>query len=92
MQTRSNSSQSEEEVIVNSIGVSSRCEWTDEDAAELVEFLIKNASEAGDSATFKATTWNAAAKYLEKTYTKGAPKTGTSCATKWKKVCRTAFQ
>jgi hypothetical protein len=87
MQTCSNSSQSEEEVIDHSIGVSSRCEWTNEDAVELVDFLIKNKSEAGDSATFKATTWNVAAKHLEKTHTRGAPKTSSLCCTKWKKVC-----
>ena len=61
--------------------------WTLEDESQLVSFLLDHRAEAGDGANFKMTVWNAAAEELSKHVTKGGPKTGASCKSKWDRVC-----
>jgi hypothetical protein len=63
-----------------------RCDWSEEDETELVNFLLDRQAEAGDSATFKPAVWNAAALHLEQFRTKGGPKTANSCSSKWNRV------
>ena len=95
MQTRSSPPQSEDGNNITTkpvTGTKPRCDWSDEDEIELINFLIEHKAEAGDSATFKATVWNAASVLLEKSRVKGGPKTSKACSDKWSRVRRTAVQ
>ena len=74
-----------------SIERTTRCEWVGVDEAKLIEFLVDKRGEAGDSMTFKASIWNAAALYVDPFRTKGSQKSNTACSNKWNKVCRTTY-
>jgi len=94
MCTRNSPPQSEEDAVINlnqSIGVKPRCDWSDDDEVQLIDFLIDKSDDAGDLATFKAAVWNAATQHLAKSHKKGGVKTANSCSSKWQKVHRTAF-
>jgi len=67
-----------------------QCDWSDTDETELINFLVEHKAEAGDSAMFKASVWNAAAQHLEQFRTKGGPKAANSCSAKWSRVRGTA--
>ena len=69
-----------------------RCDWSQQDEADLIDFLIEHKGEMAETASFKQLTWTAAAQHLEKSCTKGSPKTSKACSEKWSRVCRIAFQ
>jgi len=94
MQTRSSPPQSEDgnNITIEPVtGSKPRCDWSEKDEIELINFLIEHKAEAGDSATFKSVVWNAASQLLEKSRVKGGPKTSKACSDKWTRVCRTAL-
>ena len=67
--------------------------WTDQDIRELVDFLLEHRAEGGDGASFKKSTWQAAAQALsKKPPAKGALKTAGACQSKWTKVWVTIQQ
>ena len=72
-------------------GSKPRCDWSDEDEIQLINFLIEHKAEAGDSAMFKAPIWNTASQLLEKSHVKGGPKTSKACSDKWMRICRTTL-
>jgi hypothetical protein len=90
MRTRSSPPHTDNDTNL-SIERTPRCEWVGVDEAKLIEFLIKNREEAGDSMTFKASTWNAAAEFVDTFRTKGGRKSSAACSNKWNKVRRTTF-
>ena len=100
MRTHSSPTQSEEdgEVTGNQVVsepasvTSTRCHWSKDDDINLITYLIEHKSEAGNSATFRAATWRAVSKHLEKTRTKGRPKHHKACSDKWARVCKTLQQ
>lgn len=57
--------------------------WTLADETTLIVFLHEHRSAAGDSASFKAVTFNEAATVVDAIRTEGGPKTGTACLNKW---------
>jgi hypothetical protein len=63
-----------------------RSYWTEKDEQALVKFLLLHKAEAGDGANFKKQVWIAAAVEMAKHTTKGAPKTWSSCQSKWGRV------
>ena len=70
-----------------------RASWSTADETELLLFLIEHIAEAGDGSNFKTSTFKAASLVLDKTRTKGGPKTAKVCKNKWMSVrCITAFQ
>jgi hypothetical protein len=73
-------------ITVDNPGKLPRCEWSVEDETRLIEFLTTSAAKAGDSATFKDTIFRAASEHMEKTRTKGGPKTLDRCRAKWGRV------
>ena len=73
-------------------GSKPRCNWSEKEEIELINFLIEHKAEACDSVTFKAPVWNAASQLLEKSHVKGGPKTSKVCSDKWLRVCRTALK
>jgi hypothetical protein len=92
MHTRSSPSHSENDDVAVALetGSKSRCDWSEKDEIQLIDFLIERRAAAGDSATFKAPVWNAASQLLEKSRIKGGPKTNKACSDKWTRVRRTA--
>ncbi|KAF9230197.1 hypothetical protein BU15DRAFT_57497, partial [Melanogaster broomeanus] len=74
---------------------SKRTQWTPEEEAELIAFLITHKASSGDN-NFKAQTFKQAAEHIvikfplpattSKGYTIPAAKTGSSCSTKWSKL------
>jgi len=94
MQTRSSPPQSEDgnNITIEPVtGSKPRCDWSEKDEIELINFLIEHKAEAGDSATFKPVIWNAASQLLEKSRVKGGSKTSKACSDKWTRVRRTTF-
>ena len=90
MHTRSSPPQSKDEnniTIKTVTGSKLRCDWSGKDEIQLINFLIEHKAEAGDSATFKDSIFRAASEHMEKTCTKGGPKTFDRCHTKWGRVC-----
>jgi len=69
-----------------------RCDWSQQDEADLIDFLIECKGEMAETASFKQSTWTGAAQHLEKSCIKGSPKTSKACSKKWSRVHRTAFQ
>ena len=65
--------------------------WTQEDETALIDFLIAHKSEAGDGLNFKQSVWTVAAAHLQPITTKGGPKNGDKCKTKWGRVCTKQF-
>ncbi|KAJ7752714.1 hypothetical protein B0H14DRAFT_2405243 [Mycena olivaceomarginata] len=57
--------------------------WRVPDEMGLIEFLAEHLAEAGDNKNFTPKTFRAAADHLEKTRTKGGPKTFKSCQQKY---------
>ena len=95
MHTRSSPAQSEDGdtiTIEPATGSKPRCNWSEKEEIELINFLIEHKAEAGDSVTFKAPVWNAASQLLEKSRVKGGPKTSKACSDKWLRVRRTALE
>ena len=94
MQTCSSSSQSDggnvEQVV--SLPGRARCDWSQQDETNLINFLAGNCEAMGDGTTFRGVVWKTAAAHLERTHVKGAPKTGKACSEKWARVCRTPLQ
>ena len=67
-----------------------RAHWADQDVRELVDFLLQHRAESGDGASFKKSTWQAAAQALgKKPPAKGVVKTAGACQSKWTKVWAT---
>jgi len=66
---------------------SKRCDWSQQDETELINFLIKHKGKLGETSSLKQLTWNAAAQHLDKICVKGGPKTAKSCSVKWARVC-----
>jgi len=66
---------------------SKRCDWSQQDETELINFLIEHKGELGEISSFKQSTWNAVAQHLDKVRVKGDPKTAKSCSVKWARVC-----
>ena len=94
MHTHSSPPQSEDgnTIMIELItGSKPRCDWSDEDEIQVINFLIKHKAEVGDPKMFKAPIWNAATHLLEKSHIKGGPKTSKACADKWMRVYRTAL-
>lgn len=62
--------------------------WELDEEKDLIAFLSTRKSEAGDTMSFKAHIFTEAAKHLNTTYPnpKGAPKSQSSCKTKWTAV------
>ena len=52
-------------------GSKPRCNWSEKEEIELINFLIEHKAEVGDSIMFKASVWNAASQLLEKSHVKG---------------------
>ena len=67
-------------------------QWSDEDVRALLDFLLEHRAQAGDTASFKNSVWQAAAEALGKAPpSKGGPKTANSCQSKWTKVSSILF-
>ena len=73
-------------------GSKPRCNWSEKEEIELINFLIEHKAEGGDSVTFKAPVWNAASQLLEKSCVKGGPKTSKACSDKWMRVHGTPLE
>ncbi|KAJ7602733.1 hypothetical protein FB45DRAFT_1046615 [Roridomyces roridus] len=65
--------------------------WTTSDTDRLVAFLVKKHSRGGDGANFTKTVWNEAASDVNLVLTKGGPKNGDSCKSKYQKLKATYF-
>lgn len=64
-----------------------RCIWTDADDLAMVT-VLKLQKDAGNQsgAGWKSTVWTAVETKLQKSLSKGAPKTATKCSDHWQKV------
>ncbi|KAJ6560897.1 hypothetical protein DFH09DRAFT_1316511 [Mycena vulgaris] len=60
--------------------------WPLQDEKALLAFLLERVAEAGDGCNFTKVTWTAAAVVLNQQITKGGPKTGDSCKSKYQKL------
>jgi hypothetical protein len=62
--------------------------WELEEERELISFLVTHKSEAGDTMNFKSSVFSDAAIHLNRMYPaqKCAPKSQSSCKTKWSNV------
>ena len=58
--------------------------WTDEDETTLVTFLISQGAVPGGN--YKPQVWNEAAGKMKDPPDRGAPKTASSCKSKWGRV------
>src|SRR6266700_269493 len=61
--------------------------WTTKEEASLIAFLVDHKAEAGDGGSFKATTFQKAAKHLAPMLKCGAAKNAKSCSNKYGAVC-----
>ncbi|KAF8806875.1 hypothetical protein BYT27DRAFT_7292271 [Phlegmacium glaucopus] len=57
--------------------------WTAREELALVDFLVEHKSEAGDGSSFKAATFQKAAKHLAPLLERGAAKNQKSCGNKY---------
>ena len=97
MRTRNSPPSSEQEsnvALSDAAGTKPRCDWSPQDEIDLITFLIKEKVEGrlSDSLSFKSATWTEASRLLEKTHTKGAPKTSKACQEKWTRLRHMSFQ
>lgn len=68
-----------------------KAKWNDTEITKLVEYLWEHRAEGGDGGTFKAPTFNAAARYIAEYRTSGPVKTVKNLQTKWTNVsCQTS--
>lgn len=66
--------------------------WIPSEELALIDFLIAHKAEAGNGGSFKATTFQKAAKHVSPLLERGAVKNGKSCGNKYCAVCCTHNQ
>jgi hypothetical protein len=64
----------------------SKANWTTDDESALIAFLVEHKAEAKHGTNFKTPVWNAAAKEIAKSTSKGGPKSVDSYKLKWAQV------
>ena len=69
-----------------SAGAGSKAKWSRENERDLIKFLVKIKSTAGDGASFKLPAFRAAATHLAKKPYEGPEKSARSCKNKWGRV------
>jgi hypothetical protein len=60
--------------------------WNETETVAFLTYVFDHKSKMGDSGTFKAATYNAAAEHISHLLTQGPVKTGKRCKTKWQTV------
>jgi hypothetical protein len=90
----SSSSASDHEIPTTKVNLSAneRVYWTTEDKTKLIDFLLSKVNgNTASNGMFKDTVFNEAAEELEGSHMKGAKKSGSSCKTKWLRVCTSLY-
>ena len=90
MQTRSSPTGSDSDgpsqLSASKVDLTSHVQWTEQDEAALIAFLITHKAEGGDGLNFKQSFWTAAAEHMKQHTTKGGPKVADKCKAKWARV------
>jgi hypothetical protein len=63
-----------------------KAHWNEAETVAFLAYLLDHKSEIGDSGSFKASSYNAAAGHISHLLTQGPAKTGKMCKTKWQTV------
>jgi hypothetical protein len=63
-----------------------KANWNEPETVAFLAYLLDHKSVIGDSGSFKASTYNAAAGHISHLLTQGPVKTGKMCKTKWSTV------
>jgi hypothetical protein len=63
-----------------------RVSWNEEETTQFLQYLLDHRAEGGDGGSFKAPTFNAAARHIASYRTSGPVKVGRNMKTKWNGV------
>lgn len=73
-------------VLVIMATTDDRAHWNDAETEALLQFLLKNKSEMGESGSFPSSTFSKAAEAIKPLLSAGPVKTGKMCKGKWTSV------